>query len=182
MKKLNKKTLIVIISAVLVVAAAVAGTLAWLQDNAEGNVTLQGSDHVTVTLADASLGTMKVIPGQKVTYNPQVTVDNTVDAFVFVQINDTNNVLGANPALVDGWTALQNGVYYRTVAADAETKTFSFFNGGQITIDSNLNNDTISSINNQTFGIKAYAIQSAWINGEATGTTATEAWTAVSGN
>lgn len=173
---MKKRTLIVTACIVLVLALAIGGTMAWLQDVKSANQNFYGEDQVHVALSPAEGGSTKVIPGQKVAFNPSVSVDASVDAFAFVQIVDADNLLGT-PVMASGWTALNgvDGVYYRTVSASNESQSFNVFNGGQVQISPALTNETIVDLNADV-QIRALAIQAQWLNGEETGSTAAEAW------
>ena len=177
MKSMSKKTVIVALCVVLVLMAAAGGTLAWLRSEASGGLTFSGGannpDHVTVTLHEVEGNFTHVIPGQVLNFDPTVTVNASVDAFAFVQIDDAIGILGSSA--LDGWTALNgvDNVYYRLVSASDAAQTFPIFTNGQIKVNMALSPSVASS--DQSIGIQAYAIQAHWLN-DTEDSTPTVAW------
>lgn len=64
-----------------------------------------------------------------------------MDSYVYVEITDATEGL-VSYAIADGWTKLDgyDNIYYREVAANAETKTFSVLAGDSVTYDAALGN------------------------------------------
>ncbi len=181
-KKL-KKPLLSVLGLTLVAVLTVAGTLAYLQDESEEVVNTFKANGVTVTLTETTGETYDIIPGTTVPKDPTVTVDNTLDAFVFVEITDaTNGLVGYE--IADGWEVLKREetpkqvVLYREVAADAtaENKTFQVLKNDQVTYAADLTNEDMLKNDGKTLkdGItltfKASAIQKEPFN------TAENAW------
>lgn len=101
------------------------GTYAYLQGKTEDTVNNFIANKVTVVLSETTGDSYNIIPGTKQAKDPTVTVDNTVDAYVFVEITDDTYGL-VDYEIADGWEKLDgyNDVYYREVAQDAELKIF----------------------------------------------------------
>ena len=100
---------------------------------------------------------------------------NTVKAIAFVQITDTENLLGEFTP-TGGWNALggHSGVYYRVVESGDAEMDFYLVPDGKITINTSLNTNEIAALNNKTLGLKAYAIQYDYLTGYADGDTEAE--------
>ncbi len=181
-KKL-KKPLLSVLGLTLVAVLTVAGTLAYLQDESEEIVNTFKANGVTVTLTETTGETYDIIPGTTVKKDPTVTVDNTLDAFVFVEITGDTSPQIAGPSLVDyeiadGWNVLTDKEDYkllwREVKAKDEVKKFSVLKDDQVTFSADLENDdmTLSGdrLRKVTLAFKATAIQKEPFN------TADNAW------
>ena len=134
-----KKILVLALAAVLLVAASVAGTLAYLFDTTtpvENTFTTAGIDiELTETwnaksndaVTDNDHWTARLIPGVEYDKDPIVSVirpETDVEIYLFVKIEKTANLddLITYTSNLTGWTELVtgSGIYYRTVAADEE--------------------------------------------------------------
>lgn len=166
--KISKKNILTTGLAVTLAATiTIGGTFAYLQSQTEDVVNNFQANKVLVSLVETKEG-YNIIPGTEQDKDPTVTVDNTVDAYVFVEVNDqTRDMVGYE--IADGWTELPEfatttvKVYYRTVAKDADTKVFSVLKGDKVSYSAALENkdmligDKLRTTLNLSF--KAYAIQ-----------------------
>ena len=126
MKDNKKKVVITGLAVVLAAAMALGGgTYAYLQGTTEDVVNNFNTNKVLVELNETTGNDYNIIPGTTQEKDPKVTVDNTVDSYVYVEITDATEGL-VSYAIADGWTKLDgyDNIYYREVAANAETKTF----------------------------------------------------------
>ena len=137
------KTLVLVLSLILVIGCVTGGTLAWLLDT---------SDPVTNTFTDSDIGvhlnetkpvdkTAKMVPGWTIEKDPKAWVDATSeDCYLFVKVEEKGGVVTYTKAdqtqvttkwsdflsyaIADGWEALNEttypGVYYRVCDADAK--------------------------------------------------------------
>lgn len=192
MKK-AKKVLLLVLCAVLLVGATVAGTLAYLTANdsvtntftvGKVEITLDEAkvDEYGVEIADADrvdANEYKLIPGHTYTKDPTIHVAaNSEDCWLFVKIE---NGLGANATFADqdGWTNIKaengdstNYWYYNTIVHKSESiqnirvfGSFTYANLSEVpTADASAN-----------IQVTAYAIQADNL------TTYQAAWTALSG-
>lgn len=191
--KTAKKALLVTMCALVLVAATVMGTLAYLtsQDEVENTFAI---GHLFIQLDEADtdeLGNVinetrvksndyKLMPGQAYTKDPTVTVMNGSDA-CFVYVTVENQLAGLIGDLEDqivtanGWTkfADKNGatVYYKAVdavaATDAALKLPVF---GNFEVNKDVENLELSEYEGAKINVKAYAIQQLNVG------TAEEAW------
>ena len=186
MKK-AKKILSLLLCAVLLVAASVAGTLAYLTDNdtttntfTVGKVDIElqeyevdpqtGKKTETQTVVQ-KLEDLELVPGRIIEKNPFITVaSDSENCWLFVKIE---NNLG-NAVTITGmedWTPVEGNdgyyMYKETVAAGAKKDVFK-----SVTVDAELEYDDLNAIANKNIVITAYAVQ-------AEGVDKTAAWGAL---
>ncbi len=145
----NKKKSIIVTGAAVMLAAAMAlggGTYAYLQGTTTKDVVNNfNTNKVLVTLEEKTGSNYNIIPGTEQAKDPKVTVDNTVDSYVYAIVTDNTNGL-VKYDIADGWTLL-NGwdgehtkVYYREVTKDAAAKEFSVLAGDKVAYDAGIHN------------------------------------------
>lgn len=151
---MKRKSLILILSALVLVLASVGGTLAWLSDSASvtntfsvGKVDISASEPIWDSSDDH-----KLVPGKTLTKDPTVTVEaGSEEAYVFVKVTSSPDVAAVlSYEMADGWTQLtgQDGVYYRTVAASSSDQSFPVFKDNQITVKTSATNELLAKISN----------------------------------
>ena len=193
MKK--SKAILMALCAVLLVAASVMGTLAYLTSTDEvvntftvGNVVITMDetdfDNSTPTAERDKANVYHLLPGHEYVKDPIVRVDaNSENCYLFVKVVNEIAAIeekGTNEApatttvaaqmAAKGWAAVDpdNGIYvYGT--ADAPTAV----EGGEsvtvfekFVIDDTVNNTTLAGYNNKTITVTAYAIQADGFAGE----------------
>lgn len=183
MKK-AKKGLLLVLCAVLLVGATIAGTVAYLtaQDVVENTFTV---GKVALTLDEAKVdeygvpvtdaervdsNTYKLIPGKEYTKDPIVHVDPVSEnCWVFIKVE---NAIAAYEAagettiaaqiVANGWTALHGvgGVYYKEYTKDQSDKELEVFGKFVVAADAEkvAGWDTISTTATKV-KVTAYAIQ-----------------------
>lgn len=171
MKK--KRLLSTAIAGTLAAAIIVGGgTFAYLKAQSNNVKNTFTANTISVSVAEENGNNTSgkqytILPGTTDTKDPKVTVDTTVDAFVFVKVTDTINTNLVNKDVVDysiaaGWQELDSvatateKVYYRTVNAADPEKSWSVLNGDTITYVSTYNNDKTTL---GTLDFEAYVIQ-----------------------
>lgn len=164
----NRKQKILTTAVATALAASLligGGTFAYLQDNTDDVVNTFKTNQVTVDLTETTENDYEIIPGTEEAKDPKVTVNNTVDSYVFVEVTDATDGL-VDYTIAEGWTLLDgyDNVYYREVAADAETKEFYVLSDNKVTYDAALqNSDMVDEDGNLKEGLaltfRAYAIQ-----------------------
>ena len=190
--KATRKAWILSVGAVLLVAATVFTTVAYLTStDAVTNTFTVGNVAITLDEAKVDLygdpipdadrvdsNTYKLIPGHTYTKDPTVHVaDGSEDCWLFVKIENglgTDGVL----AMSDGWTAMEGAAgYYQyasTVAAGTDVPVFTAFTFG-VNADPNdyvTLNESGEVTDTAAIVVTAYAIQSDGF------TSAAEAWSA----
>ena len=178
----SKKTLIMLLSLVLVIGVAVGGTVAWLVATS-GEVTNTFTyGNINIDLAETTGSNYKIIPGVDIGKDPKVTVKSGSEAcYLFVKVSEENWPTFTNEdgtkkvsyAIADGWTQLEGhaGVYYRMVAATDADTVFPVLKDNKVIVSDELTKAEIDSITTQPkLTFKAYAVQQANVE------TAAQAW------
>lgn len=141
--KVSKKN--IAITGVAVSLAAVmligGGTFAYLKGETDPITNSFRTNQVQVSLEETTGNEYNIIPGTTQRKDPKVTVNNTVDAYVFVEITDeTDNLV--DYAIADGWMLLNGvpNVYYRFVSAAQDVKEFSVLANDEVRYSKALEN------------------------------------------
>lgn len=172
--KTRTKALLLTVCAVLLVAATVFTTVAYLKStDAVTNTFTVGK--VAITLDEAKVdeygtavtpanrvkaNTYKLIPGHTYTKDPTVHFAAGSEAsYLFVKVENGLSAIEAGQTikkqiLANGWTELETGVYYKQVAASATTVDYPVFD--RFVIDENAD---LSNYENAKITVTAYAIQ-----------------------
>lgn len=185
--KTRNKALLLTFGAVLLVAASVLGTLAWLtaETNEVKNIFTVGNINIKLTETTTDF---KMVPGCTIVKDPKVTVRaGSEDCWLFVKIVKSENLdsfITYNVA--EGWTALTDvdGVYYHKVTAATTNDTvFDVLADNQVTVKDTVTKEMmdelkVSGATQPTLTFTAYACQLYKSNGVEFD--AAEAWTQVS--
>lgn len=188
--KTKSKALLLALCAVLLVAASVLGTMAYLTSQAEvTNTFTVGSVSITLDEApvdengEATTGTRvtensyKLMPGHEYDKDPTIHVDaNSEDCWLFVQITDEIAAIQdaktiATQLTENGWTLVTGttNVYaHEDIASEGDdVVVFESFK-----IKGDVENDALAAYAGKTIKVIAYAVQADGFN------TADAAWTA----
>lgn len=145
--KVSKKN--IAITGVAVSLAAVmligGGTFAYLKGETDPITNSFRTNQVQVSLEETTGNEYNIIPGTTQRKDPKVTVNNTVDAYVFVEITDeTDNLV--DYAIADGWMPVDGvpNVYYRLVSAIQDIKEFSVLKNDEVRYSKALENDDMT--------------------------------------
>ena len=168
-RSVSSKTFVVMLALVLALGCAVGGTIAWLtaQTGKVTNTFTYGNINIELNETKPANQQAKIIPGQGIDKNPEVTVKPGSEAcWLFVKVEATGDFANgkvaysvdtANWAIVPGET----NVYYNKVdAATALTGvTFNVLAGNKVTVSPELTKGEIENLTNPTLTFTAYAIQ-----------------------
>ncbi len=141
--KVSKKN--IAITGVAVSLAAVmligGGTFAYLKGETDPITNSFRTNQVQVSLEETTGNEYNIIPGTTQRKDPKVTVNNTVDAYVFVEVADATEGL-VRYAIADGWMPLDGvpNVYYRLVSAAQDVKEFSVLANDEVRYSKALEN------------------------------------------
>ena len=144
--------LVVILTGAMLIGG---GTSAYLQDKTSDTVNEFQTNKVMAKLTETTGKDYNIIPGTTQRKDPKVTVDNTVDAYVYVEVNDQTEGL-VTYTIADGWTKLDgyDNVYYREVAKDADVKDFPVLKDNLVSYDAALeNSDMLDGSGNLKEGV-----------------------------
>lgn len=178
---MKKKTIALVMAMVMLFGIAVGGTIAWLTDKTAEVKNTFTVGNIDIDLDESDDLDLKMVPGKDITKDPEVTVKaNSEACWLFVKIDKSSNLDDFIDYTVDsGWTKLQDGVYYREVAATTADVTYSVLAEDQVTVNSDVTKAMMDAIEKgeaakPTLSFTAYAIQK---DGFAT---AAAAWTEAS--
>ena len=191
MKK-AKKVLVLLLCAVLLVGASIAGTVAYLTDtdNVVENTFTVGK--VVIDLDEAKVNEYGVkdgdtrvkansytlVPGRNYVKDPTVHVDaDSEECYIFVKVVNEIAAIEADTTIAaqiaaKGWTELQTGVYYKTWKQGDAADLVVF---EEFTIKTDVNGATLNGYTGKTVNVTAYAIQRSGFESNIAG-----AWAAVS--
>ena len=160
--KINKKNLITTGLAVTLALGVLigGGTYSYLQGQTNDVTNTFKTNKVDVKLEETTGGDYNIIPGTEQDKDPKVTVNNSVDAYVYVEVTDETEGL-VTYEIADGWSKLDDydNVYYREVKADADPKEFSVLKDDKVTYSADLTNESMEGKTNVQLTFRAYAIQ-----------------------
>ena len=174
-----KKTLLLLLAAVLLVGCSIGGTLAYLKASTEPVVNTFAATGIGLTLTEANSDEdFKLIPGKTYAKDPKVTITGTtgVEYYVFVMVAEKGVQDALDYAInTTDWTQLKDandnavsGVYYKEVEADDEETEKEFtenifvlagkesFADGYVTVSADLE---AGNMEETTLTFTAYAIQ-----------------------
>ena len=159
---MKKKTLALVLALTLLVSGVVGGTLAWLTDQtAEVKNTFTVGD-INIDLTETTTD-YKMVPGNTIAKDPTVTVKaNSEACWLFVKVTESTDLKDfITYTIANGWTKLQDGVYYREVPASAADQTFSVLTGDAVTVKSDVTRTMLETAKTDapTLTFQAYAIQ-----------------------
>lgn len=166
---MKKKLIALTATFLLVIGAAVAGTVAWLTDSTQTKVNTFTVGNIDIDLTETT-SDYKMVPGQTIAKDPKVSVEEgSEDCWLFVKVEEGNNVANfIDYSIASDWTAVPgvSGVYYREVAAADTAREFSVLTNDQVTVKNTVIKDMMDGITEQTkptLSFTAYAVQKAGI-------------------
>ena len=171
-----KKTIITIVSVVLLCACLVGTTFAWLVDKTETITNTFTFGNIAITLTETEgVGTefnksFKIVPGATINKDPKVAVTAGSEAcWLFVQIIESNNTFGNNGEkfvkyeVSNDWTGLGNGIYYIKVDVSNSDINAEYYilKDNVVTVNSNATAKDFKDAGNNFPSITfvAYAVQ-----------------------
>lgn len=172
-----KKKLTTVLAIVLVVALSVAGTYAYLTDQTDAIKNTFTVGNVDIDLAETTGNSYKMVPGNTISKDPQVTVTaNSEDSYVFVKVEKSDNFDDfMTYEIADGWLPLTDvdGVYYREYGSVETDTIYAVLKDNTVTVKSTVTKammDSLTTATYPTLTFTAYACQSAGFD------TAAAAW------
>lgn len=169
---ISTKTLVALLSLVLLLGCSLGGTLAWLADSTGPVTNTFTVGDIDITLVETTED-YKIVPGVNIAKDPKVTVKaNSEACWLFVKIEESANWPDElTYAVATGWEELEGGVYYRQVGASDNAQEFYVLAGNTVTVSENLTKSELQKITtNPTLTFTAYAVQREGVD------TAAEAW------
>lgn len=175
----NKKSILMMVSLVLVLCTVIGSTLAWLITKTEPvvntftygdiNITLEETDENKDGDDNPNTNTYPMVPGHTITKDPTVTVKaNSEDAWLFVKLEKTANFDDfMTYEIADGWTALDgvDGVYYREVSKTANDVEYTVLKDNTVCVKGEVTKEMLNALdangedNYPKLTVIAYAVQ-----------------------
>lgn len=166
---ISTKTLVALLSLVLLLGCSLGGTLAWLADSTGPVTNTFTVGDIDITLVETTED-YKIVPGVNIAKDPKVTVKaNSEACWLFVKIEESANWPDElTYAVATGWEELEGGVYYRQVGASEKAQEFYVLAGegegvyanGMVTVSDTLTKSELQKLTpNPTLTFTAYAVQ-----------------------
>lgn len=186
---ISTKTLVALLSLVLLLGCSLGGTLAWLSDSTDPVINTFTVGDIKIKLTETQRE-YKIVPGVDIDKDPKVTVEaNSEACWLFVKVDEAywpdfkdGDARKVDYAIAGGWTKLtgvEDNVYYRQVSASTEDQTFPVLAGDTVTVSSTLTKGEVQGIGTgedaPTLTFTAYAVQQEGVD------TAEEAWNIAQG-
>ena len=175
-----KKKLTVSLAVLALVACMAAGaTLAWLTAKTSSVTNTFTYGDINIELKETTGESYKMVPGNKITKDPKVTVKaNSEACWLFVKVEKSGNFDEfMTYGIADGWTALdgEDGVYYREVTSSTTDTEYYVLSGNLVTVKDSVTKEDFAGLKGTmpTLTFTAYACQKDNVS------TATQAWNLV---
>lgn len=173
---ISTKTLVALLSLVLLLGCSLSGTLAWLADKTDPVTNTFTVGDIDITLVETTTD-YKIVPGVNIAKDPKVTVEADSEAcWLFVKVDEDNwptftesdgttTTRKVDYAIATGWTKLTgvegvDNVYYRQVGASDKAQEFYVLADNTVTVSDTLTKGELQKITtNPTLTFTAYAVQ-----------------------
>lgn len=160
-RSVSSRAFIALLALVLVIGCVAGGTVAWLVATSDTvtNTFTYGKINIELTETER---TYNIVPGVALDKDPKVTVKGgSEDCWLFVKVGQPIAfATGVSYEIAEGWTMLENGVYYREVSkADSDSEYYVLKNN-KVTVSSDLTKEDIAKVGSSpTLTFTAYAVQ-----------------------
>ncbi len=155
------KIVALIAAIVLVIGCTAGGTVAWLVSKPDPIVNVFTVGNINATLTETETA-FKIVPGVDIVKDPVATVTaNSEDCYLFVKLTEKNwpafteadnTTRKVRYEIAEGWTELEDGVYYRVVTkSDTEDQSYPVLKDNKVTVSNTLTKENANDI--------AYAIK-----------------------
>lgn len=155
---------------VLVIGCTAGGTVAWLVSKPDPIVNVFTVGNINATLTETKKE-FKIVPGVDITKDPVATVKaNSEECYLFVKLTEENwptltetgKTRKVEYKIADGWTKLEDGVYYREVPKKDTDQAFHVLQNDKVTVSNTLtkeNADAIQKAEAPKLTVAVYAVQ-----------------------
>lgn len=176
--KLSKtKILIVTIAILAVFFTAISGTIAWLTSKSETvtNTFTYGDINISISETDTkdddklNTNTYEMIPGNKITKDPLITVkENSENCYLFVKLDKTTNFDEFMEfQVLENWILLEgtDNVYYQEVSQSDAKQEFYVLKDNSVLVKESVTKRMLNELdkngveNYPQLNITAYAVQ-----------------------
>lgn len=178
---------------VLVIGCTAGGTVAWLVSKPDPITNVFTVGNINATLTETKTA-FKIVPGVNIAKDPVATVKaKSENCYLFVQLTEANwpaftetgsSTRKVKYEIADGWTKLEDGVYYREVLkSDTADQNFHVLQDDQVTVSSTLTKEeanemdlAIKTTGAPKLTVAVYAVQKEGMG------SADKAWAAANAN
>ena len=156
---------------VLFIGCTAGGTVAWLVSKPKPIVNVFTVGNINAELAETKKE-FKIVPGVNITKDPVATVKaNSEECYLFVKLTEENwpafteadnTTRKVEYKIADGWTKLEDGVYYREVPKKDTDQAFHVLQNDKVTVSNTLtkeNADAIQKAGAPELTVAVYAVQ-----------------------
>lgn len=168
-RTMSIKIAALIAAIVLVIGCTAGGTVAWLVSKPDPIVNVFTVGNINATLTETKKE-FKIVPGVDITKDPVATVTaNSEDCYLFVQLTEANwptftekdsTARKVKYEIADGWTKLEDGVYYREVTKKDTDQPFDVLKGNKVTVSNTLTKENADAITGDPkLTVAVYAVQ-----------------------
>lgn len=176
-KRFSAKSVVTVVACVLVLCGVIGGTVAWLIAEAPPvvNTFTYGDININLDESDTNDGdddpntnSYDMVPGNKISKDPKVTVlKGSEDCWVFVKIDKSANFDDfMTYEIADGWTELEDGVYYRSyVKNESADVEYVVLKNNEVLVKGEVTKEQLNALDAEgksdypTLTVKAYAVQ-----------------------
>lgn len=160
-RSVSSRAFIALLALVLVIGCVAGGTVAWLVAKTDPVVNTFTYGNIDITLTETKR-TYNIVPGVALDKDPKVTVKaGSEDCWLFVKVEQPIAfATGVSYEIADGWTKLEDGVYYREVSKADTDSEYYVLKENKVTVSSALTKEDIAKVGGSpTLTFTAYAVQ-----------------------
>ena len=161
---MKTRVLLFLVAGVLLCAGIAGNTVAWLFSKVFVKNTFVIGD-ISISLTETTGDEYKLIPGVSIAKDPTVTIHSGSEScWVFIKIEESGN-LGdyVTYSLAEGWSELEDDVYYREYTIRHENVVYPVLKNNSITVKDTVTESEENYLKEEgiTPGLKftAYAVQ-----------------------
>ena len=126
---MKKRTAALLLALVLVIGAAVGGTVAWLVDTTGSVTNTFTIGDVNIELEETTGSNYNYVPGATISKDPEVTVYDSVASYVFVKVVVANNSVTVDGVTVNPVLTWEMADSWKCVDSSGNAATFACTNG-----------------------------------------------------
>ena len=154
---------------VLVIGCTAGGTVAWLVSKPAPITNVFTVGNIKAELTETKKE-FKIVPGVDITKDPVATVKaNSENCYLFVKLTEgnwptfteaDNTTRKVKYEIADGWTKLEDGVYYREVPKKDTDQAFHVLQNDKVTVSNTLTKENADAIaGTPKLTVAVYAVQ-----------------------
>ena len=162
---MKRRVLLFLVTAILLCVGIAGSTVAWLFSKATVKNTFVLGD-ISISLNETTGNYYQLIPGANIAKDPKLTVyAGSEPCWLFVKIEEMGDLdKYISYDIADGWTKLEDGVYYREYTIRSNDVVYPILRDNAITVKDTVTEADESYLKKQgifpSLSFKAYATQS----------------------